>query len=251
MFKSKVALVTGGGSGIGAAAALRLGQEGAKVAVADINEAAAERIAGLIRAQGGEAMAIAADISREEDNARMFAQAAEAFGGVDLAFLNAGALQEYVPLEALAVAEFDRMVAINLRGNFLGVRQAHAQLRRGGACVVTASGAGVTGFADGLAYAAAKHGVVGVVRSAARDFAARGLRINAICPGMVLTPMIGAAQVDAVVAPDAVPLPAYRGGMTPQAVAEVALFLLSGAAAGVNGQAQLVDAALLSAFPPL
>ncbi len=249
--QDKVVLVTGGGSGIGAAAALRFSVEGAKIAVADINLVAAERVATLIHAQGGTAIAISADISREDDNERMFQLVVEAYGGIDLAFLNAGALQAYLPLEELSVAEFDRMVSINLRGTFLGVRLAHRHLRHGGSCVVTASSAGVIGFADGLAYAAAKHGVVGIVRSAARDFAARGLRINAICPGMVLTPMIGAPQVDEVVAPAAIPLPDYRGGMGPQAIAEVALVLMSPAAARVNGQAQLVDAALLAAFPPI
>jgi len=251
MFRGKAALVTGGGSGIGAAAAMRLGQEGAAVAVADLNGESARATAERIVSAGGRAVAVQADISSEADNARAFDEAESAFGGLDFAFLNAGALQDYVPLDQVSLALFDRMIAINLRGPFLGLKLAQARLRRGGACVVTASAAGLTGFPDGLAYAAAKHGAVGLVRSAARDFAARGLRVNAICPGMVLTPMLGLPPTDSVVPPDALELPDYRGGIIPQAVAEVALFLLSPAAAAVNGQAQLVDAALLSAFAPL
>lgn len=251
MFQGKAALVTGAGSGIGAAAAMRLAREGASVAVVDLNGDAARRTVDLIEAKGGRAIAVQADIAEEAANLRAFDEAEKAFGGLDMAFLNAGALQDYVPLESLSIASFDRMIAINLRGAFLGVRLAHQRLRSGGACVVTASAAAIVGFPDGLAYSASKHGVVGVVRSAARDFAARGLRINAICPGMVNTPMVGAPPVTEVVDPQALERPEYRGGLSPQTVAEVALFLLGPAAAGVNGQAQLVDAALLSAFPPL
>lgn len=251
MFAGKTALVTGGGSGIGAAAARRLAMEGVAVAVVDLNLEAAEQTVSAIAASGGKAIAVRADIAREEDNVAAFDAATRAFGDVDLAFLNAGTLQPYVPLPEVTNEIFDRMIAVNLRGAFYGIRLAQARLRRGGACVVTASAAGVIGFADGLAYAASKHGVVGLVRSAARDFAGRDLRINAICPGMVETPMVGAARTTDVVPPaDLQPAP-YRGGLSPQQVAEAAIFLLSPAAAAVNGQAQLVDSALLSAFPPL
>jgi NAD(P)-dependent dehydrogenase (short-subunit alcohol dehydrogenase family) len=144
---------------------------------------------------------------------------------------------------------FDRLIAINLKGAFLGLQQAQKRLRQGGAAVVTASAAGVIGFADAAAYSASKHGVLGLVRSAARDFSRRGLRVNAICPGGVKTPLIGAVQDNEIVAPEALELPPYQGMLEPQQIAEIALFLLSPAAAGVNGQAQLIDAALLSAFP--
>ncbi len=251
MFTGRIALVTGGGSGIGAAAAERLAQEGAAVAIVDIDGAAAGKVARRIGEAAGRAIAVTADIASEQGNIAAFDAVEAAFGPLDLAFLNAGALQPYVPLDALDLATFDRMVGINLRGAFLGVKQAHARLRPGGACVVTASAAGLIGFPDGLAYSAAKHGVVGIVRSAARDFAARGLRINAICPGMVATPMIGFPPVEGVVPLDRLDTPDYRGAIAPQAVAEAALFLLSRAAAAVNGQAQAIDAALMSAFAPL
>jgi NAD(P)-dependent dehydrogenase (short-subunit alcohol dehydrogenase family) len=158
-------------------------------------------------------------------------------------------LQPYIPFEQVTTALFDRLIAVNLRGAFLGLQLALARLRPGGACVVTASAAGLIGFSEAAAYATSKHGLVGLVRSAARAFADKGLRVNAVCPGMVLTPMNGIAQDDALA--EELSHPGYRGGLTAQHIAEVALFLMSNRAAGVNGQAQLVDSALLSSFPPL
>lgn len=249
MFKGKAALVTGGGSGIGAMAAQRLAAEGASVAVVDINRKGAEKIAARIAAAGGAAIALAGDVSSAADNERLFAAAEEAFGGLDMAFLNAGVLQPYVPFDQVSEEVFDRLISINLKGAFFGLQQAQKRLRPGGAAVVTASAAGVIGFADAVAYSASKHGVLGVVKSAAREFAGRGLRVNAICPGGVNTPMTGVEpSLDLQPVAQLRP-PAYRGMLDPQQVAEVALFLLGPASAGVNGQAQLVDAALLSAFP--
>ncbi|AHE54484.1 SDR family NAD(P)-dependent oxidoreductase [Sphingomonas sanxanigenens] len=248
-FEGKVALVTGGGSGIGRAASRRLAAEGAAVVVADLNGEGAAATVALVEQAGGRAVAVTADISSEADNAAMYDAAAEAFGGIDLAFLNAGMLQPYIPFDQVTTALFDKIISVNLRGSFLGMQLALARLRPGGACVVTASAAGLIGFSEAAAYATSKHGLVGLVRSAARAFAAKGLRVNAICPGMVLTPMNGLQQDDAIA--DELTDPDYRGGLSAQHIAEVALFLLSRRAAGVNGQAQLVDAALLSSFPPL
>lgn len=249
MFKGKAALVTGGGSGIGAMAAQRLAAEGASVAVVDINREGAEKIAARIAAAGGAAIALAGDVSSAADNERLFAAAEEAFGGLDMAFLNAGVLQPYVPFDQVSEEVFDRLISINLKGAFFGLQQAQKRLRPGGAAVVTASAAGVIGFADAVAYSASKHGVLGVVKSAAREFAGRGLRVNAICPGGVNTPMTGVEPSLDLQPVTQLRPPAYRGMLDPQQVAEVALFLLGPASAGVNGQAQLVDAALLSAFP--
>ena len=250
-FAQKVALVTGGGSGIGRAACQRMAAEGASVVVVDRDAATAERTVELIAATGGQAIAVTADISSQADNIAMFDAAEKAFGGVDAAFLNAGILQPYGPFDKLSVETFDRLIAVNLRGAFLGAQQAQARLRPGGACVVTASAAGIIGFAEAAAYSMSKHGVIGLVRSAAASFAARSLRINAICPGMVLTSMNGLAAVETVDDPQDLTDPEYRGALTGQQVAEVALFLLSRRSVALNGQAQLVDAAALSSFPPL
>lgn len=249
MFKGKAALVTGGGSGIGAMAAQRLAAEGASVAVVDINRDGAAHVASRITKSGGKAIALAADISSAAGNESAFSAAENAFGGLDMAFLNAGVLQAYVPFDQMTEEAFDRVIAVNLKGAFLGLQQAQKRLRPGGAAVVTASAAAIVGFADAVAYAASKHGVLGVVKSAAREFAKRGLRVNAICPGGVNTPLIGAEQSLDLQPVDQLQPPEYRGRLDPQLVAEVALFLLGPASAGINGQAQLVDAALLSAFP--
>lgn len=251
MFKGKAALVTGGGSGIGAMAAQRLAAEGAAVAVVDINLAGAQAIAARIEAAGGKALALAGNVASAADNEAVFDAAEQAFGGLDAAFLNAGVLQPYVPFDQVTEEVFDRLVGINLKGAFLGMQQAQKRLRHGGAAVVTASAAAIVGFADAAAYSASKHGVLGLVRSAARDFARRGLRINAICPGGVVTPLIGAAPSLDIQPVEALGQPDYRGMLDAQQIAEVALFLLGPASAGVNGQAQLVDAALLSAFPEM
>lgn len=250
-FAGRTALVTGGGSGIGRAAALRFAQEGAAVVVADLNDDTARQTAALITAGGGRAHPVCADVAKEADNAAMFDAADAVFGGLDLAFLNAGMLQPYMPLEEVSIDLFDRIIAVNLRGAFLGVRQAVTRLRPGGACVVTSSTAGLLGFAESAAYSTSKHGLIGLVRSSAAAFASRDLRINAICPGFVLTPMNGLPDGDQVTPPDALANPDYRGGLSGQQVAEMALFLLSQRASGLNGQAHLVDAGLTAAFPPL
>lgn len=248
IFGGKTVLVTGGGSGIGRAASQRLAQEGAHVAVADLDAVRASETVELIEQAGGRAISITADIASEADNAAMFDATEQAFGGIDHAFLNAGMLQRYMPFEEVSLELFDRILSVNLRGVFLGLQQARARLRPQGSCVVTASAAGLLGFSEAAAYATSKHGVLGLVRSAARAFAERGLRVNAICPGSVLTPMNGIAQDDAI--HGELQDPAYRGGLSAQQVAEVALFLLSRRAVGINGHAQVVDAGFAAAFAP-
>jgi NAD(P)-dependent dehydrogenase (short-subunit alcohol dehydrogenase family) len=248
LFEGKAILVTGGGSGIGRAASQRLAQEGASVAVADLDGARAEETAALIDRAGGRAIAIAADISSEAATVAMFDKTEQAFGGIDQAFLNAGMLQRYMPFEEVTLELFDRILAVNLRGVFLGLQQARGRLRTHGACVVTASAAGLIGFSEAAAYATSKHGVLGLVRSAARAFSERGLRVNAICPGNVLTPMNGVPQDNAI--REKLEDPEYRGGLSAQHVAEVALFLLSRRSAGINGHAQVVDAGFAAAFAP-
>lgn len=250
MFEGKVALVTGGASGIGVAAALRFAEEGAAVVVADINEAGAETIAAAIRAKGGRARAIRCDVTSAADNDSMVAAAKQDFGRLDAAFLNAGAYTQ-TGFEESDAATLDTMVAINLKGAWLGLQSVLPALERGGAAVVTASTSGITGLAVAAAYSAAKHGVIGLVRSSSQAFAARGLRVNAICPGAVATAILGVTEQPPLQAPDALDVPGYAGMMQPQHIAEIALFLASPRSGAINGQEIIADAGFLASYPPM
>lgn len=250
MFEGKVALVTGGASGIGVAAALRFAEEGAAVVIADINQASAETIAAAIRARGGRARAIRCDVANAADNDAMIAAAKQDFGRLDAAFLNAGAYVQ-TAFEESDAAILDTMVAINLKGAWLGLQSVLPALERGGAAVVTASTSGVTGLNVAAAYSAAKHGVIGLVRSTSQSFAARGLRVNAICPGPVATAILGVAESPPIQPADALALPDYGGVLLPQHIAEVALFLASPRSGGINGQEIIADAGFLASYPPM
>ena len=248
-YQGKGVLVTGGASGIGAAAAQRYAREGAGVCVADLNLEGAERIAGLIREAGGKAIACKSDISKPEDNLRMVAETVKAFGGLDVAFLNAG-LQMYQSFADLDLATFDKVIGVNLRGTFMGLKAVHDAIRPGGGVVVTSSGAGLIGLAESAAYSASKHGVLGLVKSAATGFAKKGARVNAICPGGVNTPMNNLPQKDQIVDPEALATPPFRGFVDSQHVAELVLFLTSPRAGGITGTVVPIDSGSQSSFPP-
>ena len=246
-FAGKVALVTGGASGIGRAAAIRFAQDGARVFVADRNYPGALAVAAEI---GAAASAVAVDIVDAASNRAMVDAVMTEAGWLDVAFLNAGLYGAADGLDSVDEDRFDRLIAVNLKGTFNGIKAVLPVIAEGGAVVVTASAAGIIGHPANPAYSAAKHGIVGLVRSCVDAFAGRGARINAICPGGVLTPLIGMPDVP-IIAPDDLPRVANRGMGSAQHVAEVALWLASPAAGFVNGQAQVVDAALLSTFAPV
>ena len=246
IFQDKVVLVTGAASGIGRAAAIRYAQEGARVFCADLNLAGAEAVAAEI---GAAASALSVDVADYQSNQRMVAAVMDAAGRLDVAFLNAGYYGAADGMNSVDEAFFDRLIAINLKGPFNGIKAVLPVIAEGGAVVVTASAAAIVGHPGNPAYSAAKHGAVGLVKSSVDAFAARGARINAICPGGVETPLIGAPDVD-IVDPAAMKAIPVRGMGSAQHVAEVALWLSSPASAFVNGQAQLLDAGLLSTFAP-
>ncbi|MBB4613915.1 SDR family NAD(P)-dependent oxidoreductase [Novosphingobium taihuense] len=246
-FAGKVALVTGAASGIGRAAAIRFAQEGARVFCADLNLAGAQAVAAEI---GSNASAVEVDVASYASNQAMVDAVLAQAGQLDIAFLNAGFYGAAEGLDTVDEAFFDKVVAINLKGTFGGIKAVQPVIAQGGAVVVTASAAGVVGHPANPAYSAAKHGIVGLVKSCVDAFAARGARINAICPGGVETPLIGAADV-AMIDPQALPRVPLRGMGSAQHVAEVALWLSSPAAGFITGQAQVLDAALLSTFAPV
>lgn len=247
-FEGKSVIVTGAASGIGAAAAQRFAQEGAPVCLTDIDAEGLERVAGLIKRAGGRVLTMKADVSSAEDNAAIVSHTISTFGRLDVAFLNAGYLGG--ASGALNFAAFDRIIRTNLYGCFHGLTSVLPRMETGGAVVVTSSIAGLRGLTENPAYAASKHGVIGLVRSVASLFAAKGIRVNAICPGGVATPMAGAAQSDAIVPPEALAMPPYRGMSEAQHIAELALFLASNRASALTGATVVADAGWTATIGP-
>ena len=248
-FEGKVALVTGAALGMGRATARRFAQEGAKVCAVDIIKDGVEETAAIIRAEGGDAFACVADLSQESENERMADETIARYGRLDAVDLNAALLGEHKSFFESSVAHYDRIMSVNQRGTFLGMRAVGRVMKPGGAVVVMSSTAGLLGHPVNAAYSASKHAVIGLVRSAAPAFGERGLRINIVCPGGVNTRMHSNAPVEDPIVPleDLQPVD-FRGVATPQHIAEVVLFLCSSAAGFITGAVHTVDGGGTAAF---
>ncbi len=255
----KVALVTGGGHGIGRASAIRLAQEGAHVVVADLDADAASQVAGSLAT---ESAGVGGSIASEADTDAWLELAVSRFGRVDLYHLNAGISGSFARLPDLTVEDFDAVMSVNLRGTFIGLRAAFRQFERqagrgsdrgsdrgsgqagGGAVCVTASIASLRGSADLLPYQTSKHGVLGLVHGAAVYGGPLGIRVNAVAPGIVPTELFAASAGAPGGMNDmqarAATTPLRRAG-TPDDIAGVAAFLLSDDAAYITGEVVSAD----------
>lgn len=244
----KSALVTGGASGIGRAAALAMAREGARVAVSDLTEDSAAATVALINQSGGQAIAIGADVAKEADVQAMVARTVATFGRLDGAFNNAGISPRNVgPVgqrtHEMSQASFDGMLAVNLTGVFLCMKHAIAQMLaqspRGGSIVNTASIAGLVGLPTAINYVAAKHGVVGLTKTAAMEYAQDGIRVNCVNPGYIKTPMTDptiAQRYETLMTK----VPMNRLGQ-PEEIAEAVVWMLSDRASFMTGASHVID----------
>jgi NAD(P)-dependent dehydrogenase (short-subunit alcohol dehydrogenase family) len=241
---SDVALVSGAGSGIGQATAKRFAADGVQVVAVDIDVDGGQETVSDIEADGGDATFVEADVTDEGDIEEMVSVAVDSYGGLDYAFNNAGIEGTEAPASEQPTSNWEQVVDTNLKGVFLSMREEIPVLMEngGGAIVNTASIAGLRGFRNLSPYVASKHGVIGLTKTAALEFGGDGVRVNAVCPGVIETPMVARSReenpeaIEATVAAT----PAARLGQ-PEEIAAAATWLCSEDASFVTGESLVVD----------
>nr|WP_312879997.1 glucose 1-dehydrogenase [Paenibacillus phytorum] len=247
--QGKVIIVTGAAGGIGRASALKLAAGGAKVTIVDFNEEAGQETLRLIKEQGGEGIFVQADVSKSEDVQRYMNQTLETYGKIDCLFNNAGIIQKFSLLQDIDEEHFDRIMNVNLKGVFLGMKYALKVMEKQGYgnIINTASTAGVRAEHSIAAYSASKHGVVGLTKGAALEYVKKGIRVNAICPGGVatgLTASVPQQLQESGYVPEEFPNMRMGRFAEPEELAEVVSFLASDASSYMTGSIILVDGGL-------
>ncbi len=240
--EDRVALVTGGSSGIGRATALALAREGAKVVIADLNVSGGEQTAQLIKQAGGESIFVEADVSKSTSAEAMVNRTVESYGRVDCAFNNAGVARGGSTVDCKE-EDWDLTISVNLTGVWLSMKYEIAQMLKqsGGTIVNTSSAYGLAAAGGSPAYVASKHGVIGLTKTAALEYASFGIRVNAVCPGHISTPMIERSLADPQRTAQMLSRhPIGRIGK-PEEVAQAVVWLCSDAASFVTGHAMAVD----------
>lgn len=245
--QDKVAIITGGNSGVGAATAILFAREGAKVVISARRQTQLDEVADQIRGEGGEVMAVVTDISKREDADKLVEKTMEAYGKVDVLINNAGVLEEGLkPIDRVEDADMDRILDINTKGTMYCMRAVSAQMARAGkgSIVNVASVAGVMGC-GGAAYVASKAAIVGITRHTALRFAGTGIRCNAICPGTIVTPMVADMNYTNM-DQDMIGQMAKHGDLKvqpcmPEDVANILLFFASDESRAITGQAIVTD----------
>jgi NAD(P)-dependent dehydrogenase (short-subunit alcohol dehydrogenase family) len=243
-YTDKVVIVTGGGSGIGEACAMTFAGAGGKVVVADYDEEGGRRVSEEITAKGGEAIFVPVDVSKPEQVEKMVAEAVSTYGALHVAVNNAGIGGAQAPTGEYPIESWHQVIGTNLDGVFYGMRyEIPAMLESGGGSIVNiASILGSVGFGNAPAYVAAKHGVVGLTKSAAIEYSAKGIRVNSVGPGFISTPLLEKNLDQPTLDVIATMHPIQRLG-TSQEVAELVAFLGSDGAAFCTGGYYLVDGA--------
>ncbi|MBP0723835.1 glucose 1-dehydrogenase [Bacillus sp. RG28] len=246
---NKVAVITGAGSGIGRASSIKLASMGAKVVLVDFNKETGEETLKLVIEQGGEGIFIQADVSKSEDVQNYVNKAVEAYGRIDVFFNNAGIIQKFAPFTSIEESEFDRIMSVNVKGIFLGLKYVLKVMDEQGfgSVINTASTAGIRAEHSVAVYSASKHAVIGLTKGVALEYAKKGIRINALCPGGVQTALT-ASVTEQFEKGGYIPeeLPNMRIGRyaAPEELAEMVAYLASEKASYMNGSIVVVDGGL-------